>query len=166
LTSNPLFPTVLQEPFRWAGDVAVIDAFEGTVLDLPDFYFTGDDYRYRFESEAKQRFLDSLRERFNSEVRYEARALKWESIIEQKAIEFGRFLVDRIGGLDLSEPSPTLSRNVDVGLRRRILSLTQSEAKELKIGKSTLHYLRKRAKTNRRLRTYGRIESRPKSDLS
>jgi hypothetical protein len=36
------------------------------VLDLPDFYFTGDDYRYRSGPEAKQRFLDLLRERFNA----------------------------------------------------------------------------------------------------
>ena len=56
----------LQEPFRWIADVAVMDAFESGVLDLPDFYFTGDDYRYRFGPEAKQRFLDLLRERFNS----------------------------------------------------------------------------------------------------
>ena len=45
--------------------MAVIEAFESGVLDLPDFYFTGDDYRYRFEPEAKERFLDLLRERSN-----------------------------------------------------------------------------------------------------
>ncbi len=43
----------MQEPFRWIADVAVMEAFESGVLDLPDFYFTGDDYRYRFEPEAK-----------------------------------------------------------------------------------------------------------------
>jgi hypothetical protein len=47
-----------------------MEAFESGVLDLPDFYFTGDDYRYRFEPEAEQQFLDLLRERFNSTVRY------------------------------------------------------------------------------------------------
>jgi len=35
----------LQEPFRWIPDVAVMDAFESRVLDLPDFFFKGDDYR-------------------------------------------------------------------------------------------------------------------------
>jgi hypothetical protein len=30
-----------------------MEAFESEVLDLPDFYFIGDDYRYRFEPEAK-----------------------------------------------------------------------------------------------------------------
>jgi len=144
LTSNCSFLGDLQEPFRWIADVTVMDAFESGALDLPDFYFTGDDYRYRFEPEAKQRFLDLLRERFNSGARYKGRVLKWDTVIEQKAVEFGRFLVGRIGRLDFSEPSPTMRRTDDVDLRRRILSLSQSEAKGLGIGKSTLHYLRKR----------------------
>jgi CRISPR-associated protein Cas1 len=154
----------LQEPFRWIADVAVMDAFESRVLDLPDFYFTGDDYRYRFQSEAKQRFLDLLRERFNSGVTYKARSFKWDTVIEREAVEFGRFLANRIGTLDFSEPSPTFSRNVDVGLRRRILCLSQSEAKGLGIGKSTLHYLRDRAKTSHSLQTYGRVRSRLESE--
>ena len=122
----------LQEPFRWVADVAVVEAFESGVLDLPDFYFTGDDYRYRFEPEAKQRFLDLLRERFNSGVRYKKRALKWDTVIEQKAVELGRYLVGRTDSLDFSEPSPGLKRTDGLELRRRILSLVQSEARRLK----------------------------------
>ena len=66
--------------------------------------------------------------------------MKWDTVIEQKAVEFGRFLAGRTDGLDFSEPSPTLRRTDDVDLRRRILSLSQSEAKGLGIAKSTLHY--------------------------
>jgi CRISPR-associated protein Cas1 len=155
----------LQEPFRWIADVTVMDAFESGVLDLPNFYFTGDDYRYRFEPEAKERFLGLLREQFNSGVTYEARSFKWDTIIEQKAVEFGLFLAGRIGRLDFSEPSPTLHRTDDVDLRRRVLSLSQSEAKRLGIAKSTLHYLRKRAKTSHSLQTYGRLRKRLEYDL-
>jgi len=79
----------LQEPFRWIADVAVIEAFESKVLDLPDFYFTGDDYRYRFEPQAKQRFLSLLRDRFNSGVRYRGLELKWDTVMEQKTNELG-----------------------------------------------------------------------------
>jgi hypothetical protein len=42
-----------------------MEAFESGVLDLPDFYFTGDQ-GFRFEPEAKRRFLNLLRERFNT----------------------------------------------------------------------------------------------------
>jgi CRISPR-associated protein Cas1 len=150
----------LQEPFRWIADVAVVEAFEAGVLDLPDFYFTGDDYRYRFDPEAKQRFLDLLRERFDSGVVYGKRALKWDTVIEQKTVELGRYLVGRTGRLDFSEPSPTLKRTDGVELRRRILSLTNSEARKLRIGKSTLHYLRKNVENERSFKIYRRVAQR------
>jgi len=115
---------------------------------MPDFYFTGDDYRYRFKPEAKQRFLDLLRERFNSGVRYKGRALKWDTVIEQKTVELSRYLGGRTVGLDFSEPSPNLRMSDDKYLRRHILDLSQSEVQRLGIGKSTLHYLRKRARSD------------------
>jgi CRISPR-associated protein Cas1 len=143
----------LQEPFRWLVDVAVMDAFGSGVLDLPDFYFTGDDYTYRFDVEAKDRFLDLLRERFNSGVRYKGRVLKWDTVIEQKAEELGRFLLGK-SILDFGEPSPKLLRHDGRELRGRILKLTQSEATRLGIGKSTLHYLRKNATASKPMRVY------------
>jgi CRISPR-associated protein Cas1 len=139
----------LQEPFRWIADVAVMEAFESGVLDMPDFYFTGDDYRYRFEPEAKNRFLEFLCEQFNSRVRYKERGLKWDTVIEQKATELGRFLISRSGRFGFSQPSPTLHRTDDRELRRRILGLSQPEARRLGIGRSTFHYLRKRAESDR-----------------
>jgi len=165
LTSNCSFLGDLQEPFRWIADVAVMEAFESGVLDLPDFYFTGDDYRYRFESEAKQRFLDLLRERFNSGVRYKGRALKWDTVIEQKAAELGRYLVGRSDGLDLSEPSPTLGGVDERKLRERIRNLSLTEARDLGIGKSTFHYLRRNVRCKVCFRghaaTIGKLMSHP-----
>jgi CRISPR-associated protein Cas1 len=66
----------LEEPFRWPVDLSVIEAFESKTLQLHDFYFTGDDYCYRFGAEAKQRFIDLIRERFNTGVAYKGRVLK------------------------------------------------------------------------------------------
>jgi hypothetical protein len=97
-------------------DVAVVEAFELGVLGLPDFYFTGDDYRYRLETDSKRRFLDLLRERFKAGVRHNGRTLKWDTAIEQKATELGRVLVNRTSALDFSEPSPRLVRH-DVSLK-------------------------------------------------
>jgi CRISPR-associated protein Cas1 len=150
----------LQEPFRWIADVTVMEAFESGVLDLPDFYFTGDDYRYRFEPEAKERFLDLLRERFNSAVGYKGRGLKWDTVIEQKTVELGRCLAGRTGSLDFSEPSPKLARTDSQELRRRILSLSHSEAQKLGIGKSTLHYLRKNVNGELPFRVRRKVRSR------
>ena len=160
MTSNRSLTGDLPESSRWIADVTVMEAFESRVLDLPDFHFTGDDYRYRFEPEAKERFLDSLRERFNSGVKCSRRTLKWDTVIEQKTIEFGRYLVGRTGRLDFSEPSPGLERTDDLELRRRILGLSQREAEKLGIGRSILHYLRKNAIASKRLRVYKAVIER------
>ena len=150
----------LQEPFRWIADVAVMETFESGVLDLPDFYFTGDDYRYRLEPEAKQRFMNLLRERFNSGVNYKGRALKWDTVIENKATELGRYLVGQSNILDFSEPFPKLIRTDDRELRRRIISLTGSEAWMIGIGKSTLHYLRRKTASERSFKVHSRVYKR------
>jgi CRISPR-associated protein Cas1 len=149
----------LQEPFRWLADVAVMDAFD-SMLDVSDFYFTGDDYRYRFEPEARQRFLDLLRERFNAGVRYGNRSLKWDTIIEEKAVELGRYLIDRSIRLNFAEPVPNLRRIGDLELRKRILSLSQFEANDLGIGRSTLYYLRRSAKNGRTFRLHAKTLSK------
>lgn len=127
---------------------------------MPDFYFTGDDYRYRFETEAKRRFLDLLRERFNAGVRYENRTLKWDTVIEHKVTELSRFLSGRTSKLDFSCPSPNLIRVDDRELRRRVVSLSQSEARKLGIGKSTFHHLCKRARSEYAFKVYRKVLKR------
>ena len=149
-----------QEPLRWVADVAVMEAFESGVLDLPDFYFTGDDYHYRLETDAKRRFLGLLREEFNSGVSYKGRVLKWDTVIEQKAVELGSYLVGRSTKPDFSEPAPRLTVMDDRELRRRILSMTLSDAKKLGIEKSTLHNLRGRAQNRRSLKIYAPVRKR------
>jgi CRISPR-associated protein Cas1 len=157
LTSNCSFPSDLQEPFRWLADVAVMNAFESGVLDLPDFYFTGDDYRYRFEPEAKQRFLDLLSERLNSGVRYNGRALKWDTVIERKTVEFGQYLAGRNGTLDFSAPSPSLDSSGNRELREAILSMSPAGAGQKGIGKSTFQYLQRNAQSRNSFRVYTKV---------
>jgi CRISPR-associated protein Cas1 len=150
----------LQEPFRWLIDLTVIQAFESGVLNLPDFYFTGDDYRYRFNAEAKQRFIDLIREQFNSGVVYKDRVMKWDTVIQREANELGRFLTGRTTALDLAESPPGLARRDDHELRAKILCLASSEAKRLGIGKSTLHYLRCRAQNANHFKVYKQVRDR------
>ena len=139
----------LEEPFRWLVDLTVMQAFESGRLDVPHFYFTGDDYRYRFDIEAKTRFINLLREQFNSGVDYIGRVLKWDTIIEQKATELSRFLMGSSREVDFAAPMPNLERTDRLNMRRRILSLTQEDASKLGVGRSTLHYLRKHARDER-----------------
>ncbi len=147
----------LQEPFRWLADVTVLDAFESGVLDLKDFYFLGNDYRYRIEVEAKRRFLKLLQEKFNSGTNYKGGVCKWDTIILKKTQELARYLSGKTKKIDFAESTLKLERNDTLDLRKRILELTQKEAKELGIGKSTLHYLRKHARSNKSFKIYARV---------
>ena len=140
--------------------MTVLEAFESGTLDLPDFYFTGNDYRYRLETEAKRRFLERLGERFNVGVRYNGRGMKWDTVIEQKTVELGRYLVGRTGSLDFEEPSPSLLRTDDQELRKRILDLSQSQARKLGVGRSTLHHLRQKARNRTTFKVYERTREK------
>jgi CRISPR-associated protein Cas1 len=150
----------LQEPFRWIADVAVLEAFESGKLDLPDFYFTGDDYRYRFEPDSKQRFLDLLYERFNSKIGYNRHESKWVIVIEQKMLELGRYLVGRTKVLDFSEPAPALARTDDMEIRKRVLAMSVAEARRAGITKSTYYHLRRSARGAQSFRIYKNTEHR------
>jgi CRISPR-associated protein Cas1 len=144
----------LQEPFRWLVDMSVIQAFESGTLGLHDFYFTGDDYRYRFEHDAKGRFIEILRERFNSGVVYKGRRMKWDTLMQEKTNELAKYLSGRFCQIDFSEPAPRLERGDKRAVRETILSLTQSEAMKRGIGKSALNYLRKNSKNCSSFRIY------------
>jgi CRISPR-associated protein Cas1 len=135
----------------------VVQAFESKILELHDFYFTGNDYRYRFEPEAKRRFIDVLREQFNSGVTYKSRVLKWDTVIEQKTSELGRYLVGKSPKLDLIEPTPIVARNDSQVVRDKILQITQTQAEKVGIGRSTLHYLRKNARKPESFKIYGKM---------
>jgi len=150
----------LQEPFRWIADVTVVDAFGSGVLDLPDFYFTGDDYRYRLKSEAKRGFIDLLRKLFNSDVMYRGHSMKWDTIIERKAIELGRYLAGRSSTLNFSEPAPILERTDNRVVREAILRLIESEARKCRIGKSTLFDLRRKATNERSFRLCHKVRQK------
>jgi CRISPR-associated protein Cas1 len=150
----------LQEPFRWITDAAVLEAFESGMLDLPDFYFTGDDYRYRIETDAKRRLLGLIRDRFNDGVKYNDRILKWDTVIEEKTGELGRFLTGKSFSLDFSEPSPELTRNDDRATRKRILCLSEAEASRQGIGRSTYYNLRRNARSQRSFQIYGKTRKK------
>ena len=147
----------LQEPFRWLVDLSVIQAFESKILQLRDFYFTGDDYRYRFEVEAKHRFIQALRERFNSGAAHKGCTMKWDTVIQEKTTQLGRYLTGKSQTLNFTEPSLILERTDTREVREAILNLTQSEAKKRGIGKSTLHYLQERAENRLPLKTYSKV---------
>ena len=86
--------------------------------------------------------------------------MKWDTVIEQKAIELSRSLSGSSRDIDFIEPSPILERSDSLEVRKAILALTQKEADKLGIGKSTLHYLRQNARTDQPFAVYGKVRKK------
>lgn len=81
-------------------------------------------------------------------------------VILNKTQELARFLLDKSKQIDFIDPRLSLQRIDTRELRKRILELTQKEAKGLGIGKSTLHYLRKNARNNGSFKIYEKEANR------
>jgi CRISPR-associated protein Cas1 len=111
----------------------------------------------RTVDKAKKRFLELLKDRFNSGVKHNGKTCKWDTVILNKTQELGRFLLDKSKEIDFIEPHPTLQRSDTQDLRKRILELTQGEAQKLGIGKSTLHYLRRSTSDGRPFKVYRKV---------
>jgi CRISPR-associated protein Cas1 len=150
----------LMEPYRWLVDLTVFQLFESGVLNSDSCFFQESDYRYRIFTDSKGKLLDALREKFNSGVKYKGLTLKWDTLIAEKTNELARFLTGKSSSIDFSEPAPALERTDNREIRERILSLTQSEAEKLGIGKSELHYLRRKAGRPESFRLYGKVREK------
>ena len=91
---------------------------------------------------------------------YKGRVLKWDTVIQEKTSELGRYLDGRSRRIDFSEPAPAIERTDSRTVREAILSLLQSEARERGIGKSTLHYLRRNAMNRHSFVIYPKVQKR------
>lgn len=90
------------EPWRWLVDITVLDAFTSKLLGIEDFYFTGDDYTYRFEAKPKQKFIGALRQQFRP----------WDTSIEASALRLVQYLNGESKELELSTPQNVQSVQV------------------------------------------------------
>jgi CRISPR-associated protein Cas1 len=135
----------LMEPYRWLIDLTVLQAFQSRVLRLETFHFKFDDYRFRLNPDAKEQFIGLLKEQFNRGVQYKGQRMKWDTVIQEKTSELARFLTGKASAVKFEKPNPILERTDDRELRSKILRLSSSQARELGIQKSTLHYLKRHA---------------------
>jgi hypothetical protein len=85
--------------------------------------------------------------------------VKWGAIVQEKANELARYLKNRTTP-NFVDPAPVFQRTDDRVVRDAISHLTQNEANRRGIGKSTLHYLRKRAREPAEFRIYASVRNR------
>jgi len=135
-----------QEPYRWLVDYTVLRMVLWRTFAWDDFYFTGGDYRLRIKPPLLDRYAELLRQRFNSGVTYGGKRVTWDTLILRKCQELARYLLGKTTRFDLVNPKLTFEREDTQVLRKKILSLSGAQARKLGLNKSTLHYLRKRAR--------------------
>jgi len=88
--------------------------------------------------------------------------LKRNTLIGLKVQELARFLIGGSEGFDLKSPAPVLEKSDTRNLRERILSLSASEARDLGLSKSTVHYLKKHACDRKPFKIYSPVSSKLK----
>jgi len=150
----------LQEPYRWLVDYTVLRMVLSRMFSWDDFYFEAEDYRLRIKPPLLDRYAELLREQFNSGVSCDGKRLTWDTLICRKCQELGQYLLRKTASFSLTSPSPVLERSDSHRLREKILSLSQSEAHKLGIGKSTLHYLRRNVRSHHSFRVYRKVQRR------
>jgi CRISPR-associated protein Cas1 len=143
-----------QEPYRWLVDYTVLRMVLSRTFTWDDFYFTGGDYRLRIKPPLLDRYAELLREQFNSGVTYDGKRVTWDTLILRKCQELARYLLGNTAKFDLVNPKPTLDREDAQVLKKKIQSLSGAEARKLGLNKSTLHYLRKRARDRKPFKVY------------
>lgn len=149
-----------EEPYRWLVDYTVLRMVLSKMFWWDDFTFARN-YRLTVNPMLLDRYMELLRKQFNSGIVYNGRRLFWDTLILRKCQELARYLLGTRGSFDLTSPRPVLQQSDTRELRRKILSLSQSEARVRGIGKSTLHYLQEKASdSTRSFRVYRKIQRR------
>ena len=77
-----------------------------------------------------------------------------------KIQELARFLLGKSGSIDFTNPAPSLVRSDNREFRKQILELTAQQSPVLGISKSTLHHLRKHARSERSFKVYEKVADR------
>ncbi len=149
----------LQEPFRCLVDLAVINGLEKKVFQKEDFILT-ENYNMKLRPSGAKKLVKEVEAVFSQRAFYRDGNRAWAYIIMMKANELAQYLIGRHKTLDFSKPSLELRRRDDFKIRQKILSLTHTEAKKLGIIKSELHYLRKKARSDKPFKVYGKVKKR------
>jgi len=149
----------LQEPFRCLIDLAIINSLEKKVFQKEDFIRT-ENYNIKLKPSGAKKLVQEVEAAFSQRVFYRDGNRAWAYIIMMKANELAQYLMGKHNALDFSKPSLELTREDDFELRQKILGLTHTEAKQLGIIKSELHYLRKKARSEKPFYVQKRVRER------
>ena len=135
----------LQEPFRFLVDLAVINLIETDKMEKKDFIRT-DNYSLRLRPSGAKKLTEEFQTWMNKKVTYQDKSMMWSYVLLLKIRELAQFLNGKKRKIDFITPPYTIERQDTDEIRKRILTISYTEWKEMGFSRGTLHYMKKNAK--------------------
>jgi CRISPR-associated protein Cas1 len=148
----------LQEPFRWAIDLAVIKALENKIFNKGDFIRT-ESYNLKLRTSGAKKLTEEVQNTLNMKIPYQGMRYSLNYIIFLKARELSHYLLGKRKTIDF-DINLGLKRVDDYEMRQKILNLSYSDAKKLEIEKKTLWNLKRSAESERPFKIYKSVREK------
>jgi CRISP-associated protein Cas1 len=148
----------LQEPFRWLGDLSVIEVLRDGKLDRKKDFIVTENYHVRLRASAAKVLIDRLSANMNRKVPVGGRSYAFETLVLESARKLARHLTEPKTAFDLRYPfAADDSGYVGSDLKDRVASMTYADARRLGISKAGLFYMKRRAGEGKPLRLYRKV---------
>ncbi|WMW23043.1 CRISPR-associated protein Cas1 [Methanolobus mangrovi] len=115
------------------------------VVDNKDFIRT-ESYSLRVKPSRAKKLSEKFQTWMNKKVTYQDKSMIWSYVPLFKTRELAQFLNGKKRKIDFITHSYMTERQDTDEIRKKILSISYSEWKEMEFSKGTLHYMKKNAK--------------------
>jgi len=147
----------IQELFRWLIDISVIQLLEEKKIKKSDFIIT-ENYHTRLGEDLAKLLIEKINLNFNARYNYKnGKNYSYQIILQDNLQQLSNFIMDKKKEFDFVIPKMKLSRKDNLELRKKILSMTTEERKELGVNKSTLWYIKKNLSKEKIPKIYDKV---------
>jgi CRISPR-associated protein Cas1 len=147
----------VQELYRWLIDLSVIQLLEEKRLKKSDF-ITTENYNIRLRESAAKALISKITLNFNKTAEYKNKNHSYEFILLDNVRALADYVIERRNALEFDVPTVENERNDSLELRERVLQITPEQRRHLGINKSTLWYMQKHIKEEKRIKVYNKIK--------
>jgi len=146
-----------QELFRWLVDLSVIELLESQPkLKKNDFILT-ENYHIRLKEKTAKRLIEKIKENFRKKVPYKGKNYYYENILADNISKLSLFISEKNNNIDFQIPKLKLERQDTIFLKEKLLNMPAEERKKRGINKSTIFYIKKNLKENKKIKIYDKV---------
>jgi CRISP-associated protein Cas1 len=149
----------LQELFRSLVNLSVLQVLEEKRRKKADFIVT-ENYHIRLKPATARMLIDKISLNFNKSAKYKGKNHIYQNILLDNVQQPANFITGKHKELQFSIPATSLQRTDPLELQQRILAMSSSERKRLKINKSTLWYQKKHLNEGKSIKVYSKVHSK------